>query len=99
MSSFPNTKIDPVKYTLLENRLEGEGGVPSSFTPPRISSEISYNDSHGDVSRLTEASQSSCKTIKCANVASIGDMVSSSGCVGVCIHYSSSHVFLLYTSY
>ena len=95
MSSFPNTKIDPVKYSLLENRLEGEGGVPSSFTPPRISDEISYHDSHGDVSRLTEASQSSCKTIKCANVASVCDMVSSLCRIGVCILFVYYVCFLI----
>jgi hypothetical protein len=86
MSDFPlSNKVTKTKFALLETRFEGEGGVPSSFTPPR--SEITFSPSPGDLSRLTnvhsnmtfdgsrnhegEASQSSCKTLKCGNVAPV----------------------------
>jgi hypothetical protein len=89
MSDFPlSNKVTKTKFALLETRFEGEGGVPSSFTPPR--SKITFSPSPGDnVSRLTnvhsnmtfdasgqgnqegEASQSSCKTLKCGNVAPV----------------------------
>ncbi|KAL3766982.1 hypothetical protein ACHAWO_004956 [Cyclotella atomus] len=89
MSDFPlSNKVTKKKFALLETRFEGEGGVPSSFTPPR--SKITFSPSPGDnVSRLAyvhsnmtfdasgqgnqegEASQSSCKTLKCGNVAPV----------------------------
>ena len=94
MSEFPlSNKVNPKKFALLETRIEGEGGIPSSFTPPR--GEITCTSSLGDFSRLTnvnsnmtfgetsgtnpdgEASQSTCKTLKCGNVSASNAVVSS----------------------